>query len=101
MSSLPHFISTLTYLIEEPLNPLILNIWTNHRPQDLAELFEINSPLSIASPPPCTSSVWPVWMRLCSSSCESISQEQQVFRAQPLGRTHSTSLIAAQIVKIS
>lgn len=96
LSQIHLFISP--YLTEESLNPCVLDIWTNHRPQNLPKLFKLHSTLFISSSVPSTSSLRPVFMYLCSSfwAGKWISQELKVLGAQFLCRTDSTGWITAE-----
>lgn len=90
--------SFLYYLTEKSLNPFVLNIWTDHRPQNLPELFKLHSTLVISSSVLSTPSTQPVVVRLLPSfwSGERISQQLQVLGAQFLCRADSTGGMAAE-----
>ena len=95
------FISTVSvYLTEKPLNPRVLNIRTNHCPQNLKKLFKRHPSLLTSCSALLPPSTRPVFMYLPLSSSRShgerISQELQLLGAQLLCRTDSAAGVTAE-----
>lgn len=80
------FSLSLIHLIKKPLDPRLIDMGSNDRPQDLMKLFQINSRLCSVC---CTSFV----VQYCGKS---ISEMLQVLRTQFLCRADSICFITAE-----